>query len=422
MYSIPLREIGHNCFLDTLSGECIFRNQYLDTLRILTYAQLNDSWKVSTDTNGIDYYGTVSAVLPQVIDNQNDSIKVITLQAYSGSNPITNHYNGLTIQLSKSHGFYIVPDLYAFPYFDSSVYYHWITPYPPIPYEHKRMDKEKTLIDVVPIDFPVKFQPGNEWIMVTIDEHFIPLLGYIHDSILSYSPLSQDSVQLHYYRNRLVDSLTNIPPSYYQQVHWFGNRIDTIVQDTLSSFILRNTLIENVVPHNNTTTEEFFRWHFFSEPCTGLIMLVDSFVEVTPLSGSIYDSWGYLQKFGMVSHHDQFSNAPGSHNWDWRMAYIKMGGCTMGQSFWFAPNSRSEINSSLSSIHLYPNPSESILFLNMPDGVLCHQIHILSIEGHILRSFPSSPSWIDMSFLSQGNYIVAFETSEGPSFKMFTKR
>jgi hypothetical protein len=123
-----IRDIGTSC-LDTAGGSVLGRNivslhdgTYLffnfnrDTIRILTQAALNDTWKMFS-YGGQDYIeATVSAIEKDTFATVIDSVKVITLQAKdSAGQNIPGTFNGKEIRLSKNYGLSGIYDLYMFP-------------------------------------------------------------------------------------------------------------------------------------------------------------------------------------------------------------------------------------------------------------------------------------------------------------------
>lgn len=415
--------LGYQCVWDTLSGECILKNQYLDSIVILTYAMLNDSWIASRDTNGIDYHVTVSSIIPITIDGQSDSVKVMTIQAFTGNTPVNNYYNGFEIQLSKDHGFYVLPDIYAFPNYDSIA--AWVTgiPYLKIQREHKRIDRAKTFINAASVDFSVKFQPGNEWINHTTEEHFIPITGNFHDSVLSWTPLSSTQAIVQFHKHHLWDSLTNIPPLYYSQVLWSGNTMDSVFQDTINHVALRTLSIEPILSNYNPSLQpsNSFLWYFFSEPCTGLVEIGDSLCYETPLSGSSHNSDRFLQYFGRIAFHRQSDGGTQSYNYDERMAYVKMGSCVMGSPFWFAPNTRNEIKTNDIPFNIYPNPCYNELSLSVSKEISSYGIKIKNVQGLTLLAYGSPIKVIDLSHLPQGVYSLELISHYGRWVQFITK-
>jgi hypothetical protein len=384
---------------------------------------LNDHWIASRDTNGIDYHVTVSSIIPITIDGQSDSVKVMTIQAFSGNTPVNNYYNGFEIELSKDHGFYVLPDIYAFPNYDSIA--AWVTgiPYLKIQREHKRIDRAKTFINAASIDFSVKFQPGNEWINHTTEEHFISIQGNFHDSVLSWAPLSSTHALVQFYKHHLWDSLTNIPPIYYSQVLWSGNTTDSVFQDTLNQITLRALSIEPVLSNYNPGLQpsNSFLWYFFSEPCIGLVEIGDSLCYETPLSGSSHYSDRFLQYFGRTSYHRQSDGGTQSYNNDARMAYIKMGSCMIGSPFWFAPNTRNEIGTNHIPFIIYPNPCYNELFLTASNEISSFVLNIKNMQGLTLLTYKSPGKVFDISHLPQGAYCVELITNNGKEFQLFSK-
>ena len=127
-----MRDTGNlyfgDCILDTMApcwlgshalikpnGDNIFFNREGDTIRIKTQAVLGESW-VFQRQPGFFYRATLDSLIYASIPGKEDSIKVISLQAFSNTGtPIPDRFNQKTIRLSKNHGFVTLYSFYDFP-------------------------------------------------------------------------------------------------------------------------------------------------------------------------------------------------------------------------------------------------------------------------------------------------------------------
>lgn len=97
-------------------GTHYFDNYWGDTAVIKAKAKLNDSWILFNDTTTTYYTARVIALDTMTISNTIDSIKVITINAFKASVPLSNDpLNNANVIISKNHGFVQVYDLYMFP-------------------------------------------------------------------------------------------------------------------------------------------------------------------------------------------------------------------------------------------------------------------------------------------------------------------
>ncbi|HYD20141.1 MAG TPA: T9SS type A sorting domain-containing protein, partial [Flavipsychrobacter sp.] len=98
-------------------GTFLFPNHWNDTTKIKSRAGLGATWTFYQRTGSPTYIAEVTALDTMTILGTLDSIKKITLHAFSGNTPLpTDSFNNTELILSKDHGFYATMDLYYFPY------------------------------------------------------------------------------------------------------------------------------------------------------------------------------------------------------------------------------------------------------------------------------------------------------------------
>uniref|UniRef100_UPI00404A1C3B T9SS type A sorting domain-containing protein n=1 Tax=Flavobacterium sp. TaxID=239 RepID=UPI00404A1C3B len=69
---------------------------------------------------------------------------------------------------------------------------------------------------------------------------------------------------------------------------------------------------------------------------------------------------------------------------------------------------------SLSDIKFYPNPTQNILFLQLPESLVLKNINVYNATGQILNpNYDSITSKLDLSNLSAGLYFIEVETNQG---------
>jgi hypothetical protein len=96
-------------------GDNLFFNKDGDTIHFKTKANLGDSWIFMRKT-GFYFLASLDTIVYSVVSGINDSIKVISLQAYDNSgNAIQNLFNQKTFRLSKNYGFASLYNFYEFP-------------------------------------------------------------------------------------------------------------------------------------------------------------------------------------------------------------------------------------------------------------------------------------------------------------------
>ena len=63
-------------------------------------------------------------------------------------------------------------------------------------------------------------------------------------------------------------------------------------------------------------------------------------------------------------------------------------------------------NSCSNNIDIYPNPSNSMIFINNTTDMPLDYVDIIDINGKVLKSFYNFVTSLDISFLSPGTYFV----------------
>lgn len=405
--------LGSQYILNTNTGEEFYFNVLNDTIKILTKAQLNDSWIIAKDTNGIDFIGTIISIDTLTIDGNTDSIKTISIQAYNGITPVMNYFNNLEIQLSKNHGFVTVFEFYTFPNYDS-IFYNLTGPYPKLQYPHKRVEKYLTEINFRKVDLNIKYQPGNEWIV-----HHKDIAGYylIHDSIISSTLINPNKMSVEFYRHNYYHYIILSPPYNDTFYHTYTTITDTVVADTLTSK-LRNRHFESPFLPSISGGFDFF-WNLIQFNCNG-ISLKDTAEMHTPISGTLILSNTYQSNFGLKANYYNFYDGVNDTYHEFQTIYTKFGNCIDGTKLNFKSLSIQDIETAASLITLYPNPSSNQIQIANLSNLNIISCSIKDITGKLISKQSNSKS-IDISMLPNGLYFVEIHTDKGLLTKKIIK-
>lgn len=88
-----------------------------DTIHINNVANPGDSWVFFSDTSGVHYTAEVLAIDTQTLGGVLDSIKIVKLIARDANNiVVADSVNEIELRLSKNHGLITAIDFYLFPY------------------------------------------------------------------------------------------------------------------------------------------------------------------------------------------------------------------------------------------------------------------------------------------------------------------
>lgn len=103
-------------------GTTLFNTYWGDTLFLQTRAGLGSSWTMYNDTSDRYYTATVTSIDTMTIFGSVDSVKSITINAYSAQGPNTADLaNNKTIRISKGHGIVETFSLYMFPFHPANI-------------------------------------------------------------------------------------------------------------------------------------------------------------------------------------------------------------------------------------------------------------------------------------------------------------
>lgn len=99
------------------NGYNLFFNHELDTIKIKTNAQLNESWIAYELEDSIYVTAEITAHDTREVLGHTDSVKTIVFNVYDKNNtPIDHELNGISVLLSKSFGWLKTLEFYHFPY------------------------------------------------------------------------------------------------------------------------------------------------------------------------------------------------------------------------------------------------------------------------------------------------------------------
>ena len=394
-----------------------------DTITIQTAAGLGMSWNIARDVAGLVFKGTVVSMDTATIDAALDSIKTISIQAYSGTTPVSHWYNQCQLVLSKDHGFIKALEFFIFP---NAIAGPDRTGAPFDKTQHLRLPADVMDGAVTLADLNWRYAPGNEWIFW--DDNGINPDGssrsvkVTHDSVLQTNPLTSGSLQVtiksvHYEKQRIFEAPTSSKPyiSYlvsdtsYQLVH----------TDTISTFSIGLPVYPEVGWRAALKNRYFVR-----QFCAGKYEVAIRFVDryypsfsnpachrlLGDLSGPEY-SRSYqdvLTGFGLTK---QFTNALSANGETYhyvRPVYMKLGNCTRGSKINVATLSTGEVNRASAAFTVYPNPANDKLIIttNQPDQR--QHVALRSIAGQLVsqQNFTGSSLNIYTADIPAGLYFL----------------
>jgi len=405
--------LGRSVFRES-NGDEYFLNKYLDTVRIKTRANLNESWIVTFDTAGIKHYeATVIGLDTMTIDGVLDSIKKIDVQAYIGSNATASIYNTYQIVLSKANGFYQTIDFYGFPEYENASIEtsQWDSAseaYPILPYIHTRLDSSLINRNYNSLDLSWRYQAGNEILIETGRQGF-QAEDYTYDSIISVMTLHPDTFIVN---SKRVEITYNPPTMGNPPVQVFTSNIivDTVYRDN-GNKKLKDKIFEDRV---FGLLQGFYAWHwtFIDSFCQDKIIVRDTFGGLSPLSGSQREQDWYYEGAGIFLKDFFSTNGAVINHIAPRLIYYNFNGCKYGTYFPLWPQNTNNLSNKNNLFKIYPNPISGILHIDSEHE--WQKVEIISLQGKIVKSFLyKERKAMDIASLTNGLYILKVSTPSG---------
>ncbi|MBK8145272.1 MAG: T9SS type A sorting domain-containing protein [Bacteroidetes bacterium] len=434
----------------TTNGIEYYYNELNEPIEIRTLASLNDSWKMISDTSGLDFFGTISNVYTTLIDGVTDSIKEISIQAFNNGTPVNNYYNNFKLALSKDHGFIETNHLDIFPYW---IFGAWqpgsFLFQPKIPLSHKRVPADIKTLDFNKIDFAKKFQPGNEWIIRTASGYgkFDPpdyntsFSGDIytkHDSILSVNILNANTVaytfqrkQHHLYINQVTQNNTDttliITDTVYQNnpIFILNSKLSSDIKDTAMDMFQLSTILLNL------------EYYFLDKICNFPVLRTyrhGAYYTAKTLQDSCYTTHasisGYntydtaivsTMKFNLrqIQGFDYWQAL--LHDDKEQLLFLKADSCTYGNKINVLTLTLENVKKANDSFTIFPNPAEKFLNFSFASATIVENITILDLSGNVIIASNFDNRKIDVSNLASGLYIVKINTNKGVYRKKILK-
>lgn len=429
-------------FVRNNSGEEQYTNGFNEVILIKTLSNLNDTWKIITDSNNIEIWGTVTQLDTMTIDSQLDTIKTINLQAFLNLTPTAHEYNNRKIILSKNHGFVATLDFFEFPYpfaytsaincGDTGTFY--------------RIDRKYTERDLTSIDFFKKFQPGNYWQYVdsfhTNDNtYFFTRLDHVQDSVIASSMLNPDCAIVDFYtitnRND-ISFIAPVPPNQVGTYIYHDTVIYTYHTDTVCNpanvVVMRDSIYPETNYNNVVWIYPVVMRYYFNTLADSLAVFSSYFnsyntyaydpqfncvIMFPTVSGESHLYRQYLEGFGIFKKDIFRGNQGGGYIDEDRHFYhyfFKIGNDTFGAPLNLKVLSVNEI-STADDISVYPNPSTNGHFFIKTNGNI--RWDIFTLDGKLLLS--GTKNVIDLSNNNFGIYILKIKMNDTIYYKKLFK-
>lgn len=383
-----------------------FYNFLGDTIRVHIRATPLDSWKLLTDSSGLEIRASITAMGSTILNGVPDSFREATLQAYR-NNMVTAHYaNGKKLRWTKAQGWVKTLDWYVFPYGSTKP----PGSYPPVAgakedsASYDRIDDSVDLSKGVTIaDLQRRYAPGNAWRMFYEDAMEVRLgrdhYWYDYDSVLNSTIVGNTCIaQL----QRSSCDFQFIPPSgsvnplgYWQVTPQSGvPHTDTVVADSL----IRN------------------KRQWISPDLGWVYLLTDTLcgqpqVCMDADDGDDFSARDYSQNASRIGNTAYYRCGPYSEIYMLskysRLEYLKTAACTYG-NYINVPALLVGNIALANAFSFFPNPAKDLLHLCLPDGVSNVEITLTDVQSRVLKtqSIRSPEATISVSDLPAGLYLL----------------
>ncbi len=419
-------------FIRKNNGDEIYFDRWEDSLLIKTKALLLETWAMYTDTAGLTYNATVSAISTAFIDGVQDSVKEINIQVFNGSIAVTNHplFN-YKLNISKAHGF-----MNTIAFFVLSNGVAGLHDYTRVPHE-----VNDYFFSFKPFAF---YQTGNAKLTRTINnlggQYVPPDIYYYYDTIISAQMISPNllavhkeeyEIQHHYYQTIIPNYADSVITTLVTKYDTF-NVANSPTLPTTSLF--QSTVLPNVsYAHNITNNDKyFFKSYYLKEldSCSFKWQLyIDNHNEMyyTNPTDTCWEFHGnlaaYVQHvetkilFGNIEEKFNTYSIPVSttgNNLKRDLLYYKQDSCIFGNPFNIFALSNNIPLKIGSQIKAYPNPTHDIIYIETELDF--KNISLLTITGQKINTLIKN-NQVEVSNISNGLYLLKIETEEGTAFK-----
>ena len=436
-------------------GTEIYMNYKNEEIIFRTLAPLNDTWKITTDSAGTEFWGTVSQLSVTQIDNTTDSIKEITLQAFVAGNPVANIMNGKKIMLSKEHGFYKTFEFYIFPYEDNGTGFFFGDYFPVDSSSYSRVNRDLTSKDHYKFNFQSMFSIGTKWQYVDSvffssnpNSNWFINVDHIQDSIISKNLISPDTLVISKHRIKVTHTTSGQGPAPSNPVtlNYISTTtsivLDTVVNPNITpnQGIVRNHLYPEYThsvtlgPSYNTMPSYKFNRLTDSTYLLAKLFTNDHPIHFDPnyscftaqsitIAGIIYDIIGFIPNANFREYYhfasDGFSGAV-SNVQRTHLLYYQDGAIssqTWGTPLNMIALSTEDISSTETPISVSPNPSFSGLFkINSTEDI---KWEVYDLNGRKITQGNSSE--INLKDKTSGMYLLKVISKERSYFSKLVR-
>ncbi|PZF72458.1 T9SS type A sorting domain-containing protein [Taibaiella soli] len=404
-------------------GTELYINEQNDTISIHTWAAIADAWAIGKDTLGNIYYAAVANIDTATIDGVLDSVKLLTIQATNGGNPVTSYYDTFTVKWSKNHGWVKTLDWYAFPNATTQPY-TWGAQL--MPFSFERLPMAFNAKDFSQPDLLWKYTPGNEWFC---DNDVSPLYSPIPASnkVYTYDSVISSSVINNYTISATLKEIKRVVTYQLSNGQWVvdSNYTTTNIQTvtiTASSYHPVTSQVSPDLKPSVVGMTPFVYNYTLDTFCAGKYLLSDKYSNMTVItpangclsamvnvSGGLWGDDTYLDGFGKITAHATEYFGTGTTSRNMIYSYLKLGNCIMGSKASMMQSlGVNDVHVITDGISISPNPATNIVNISVPETSV--QLAIYDMVGRVVRSvkLSSGSNTLSIGDMPPGLYLLRF--------------
>ncbi|CAN5390201.1 hypothetical protein BH09BAC1_BH09BAC1_06810 [soil metagenome] len=364
----------------------IFFNNDWDTIIIQSLATVGDSWRFYSKSPSVYIDAQITNIDTATVLGNIDSVKVLRLTATTGNTSLSQ-WNGVELQLSKTHGLIVMPQILSFPSNNALVS---LTPLKPLTYaevynynigDYFQIRQEYTTFGGIAVTLTLK---------VVLDK-------VIFNGGKSVTYTFHREEQSAFNGNTPALTTDTIITTYHDLDKYIGSALPNNVEET------GDTMFPLVQPHmaiysgnevalqgkRTTKLWEYILYEQISDTC----WLWDGIVY----EGN--DPPYYFECVGPL-----FQNSSGFNGMTQEtLVYYNLCGQQSGTKLILGVKELPE-----TQVSIHPNPAADVVEINNTSNTH-YNINLVNLHGQVLQTFASQPTAVtplDVSQLPLGLYIV----------------